>query len=431
MSAEQPTARSPYLVGVVLAIFFVIALLTNILGPIIPDIIRSFHLTLTAAGFLPFAFFIAYGVASIPSGILVEWLSEKKVILAGFGLAFAGALFFALVPVYPVAITSLFLIGAGMALLQVAINPLLRVAGGSEHFAFNATLSQLVFGCASFISPLVYSYLVRSLESGAPHRSGALLGMLAAIVPSGLAWISVYWLLAAVSIVMVALLALIHFPQVKRQEDEKSGNWQTHRSVFRMPVVLLFFASTFAYVGAEQGTANWMSQFLATYHHRDPQTTGALAVSWFWGLMTVGCVIGVMLLRWFDSRKVLIGGSCLTLVMLTLAVFGTDAVSVVAFPLVGLGASAMWPMIVSLGLNSVSERHGTVSGILCTGIAGGAVVPLGIGYLSDHFGLRVGIMLLYLAFGWVLSIGFWANPIVNNETVGSRPQAKEQRAPAI
>src|ERR1035438_8048799 len=87
---------------------------------------------------------------------------------------------------------------------------------------------------------------------------------------------------------------------------------------FRMPVVLLFFASTFAYVGAEQGTANWMSQFLATYHHRDPQTTGALAVSWFWGLMTVGCVIGVMLLRWFDSRKVLIGGSCLTLVMLTL-----------------------------------------------------------------------------------------------------------------
>ena len=72
-----------------------------------------------------------------------------------------------------------------------------------------------------------------------------------------------------------------------------------------------------------------------------------------------------------------------------------------------------------------------VSGILCTGIAGGAVVPLGIGYLSDRFGLRVGIMLLYLAFGWVLSVGFWANPMVNNETVGSRSQAKEQGAPAI
>jgi fucose permease len=423
MSPEQP-ARSRYMVGVVLAIFFVIALLTNILGPIIPDIIRSFHLTLTAAGFLPFAFFIAYGVASIPAGILVEWLSEKRVILAGFTLAFAGALFFALVPVYTVAIGSLFLIGTGMALLQVAINPLLRVAGGSEHFAFNATLSQLVFGGASFISPLVYSYLVRNLEKGAPQSSDALIKTLAAVVPQGLAWISVYWLLAASSAIMVAVLALIRFPKVERQEDEKAGSWETHRNVFRMPVVLLFFASTFAYVGAEQGTSNWMSQFLATYHHADPQTTGAQAVSWYWGLMTAGCVVGVMLLRWFDSRKILIGGSCLTLVMLTMALFGSDAVSVVAFPLVGLGASAMWPMIVSLGLNSVGAHHGTVSGILCTGIAGGAVVPLGIGYLSDHFGLRAGIMLLYLAFGWVLSIGFWANPIVNNETVSSRAKAK-------
>ena len=425
MSANESTARRPYLVAVVLAIFFVIALLTNILGPIIPDIIRSFHLTLTAAGFLPFAFFIAYGVASIPAGILVEWLSEKKVILGAFGLALAGALFFALVPVYTVAITSLFLIGVGMALLQVAINPLLRVAGGSEHFAFNATLSQLVFGCASFIAPLVYSYLVRGLESGSSERPGALIGVLARVVPAGLAWISVYWLLAASSAIMIALLAMIRFPKVERQADEIAGNWQTHRSIFRMPVVLLFFASTFAYVGAEQGTANWMSQFLASYHHRDPQTTGALAVSWFWGLMTVGCVAGAILVRRFDSRKVLIGGSCLTLVMLTLAVFGTGAVSVVAFPLVGLGASAMWPMIVSLGLNSVSEHHGTVSGILCTGIAGGAVVPLAIGYLSDHFGLRVGILLLYVVFGWVLGIGFWANPIVNNETVSSRAQARE------
>lgn len=426
MNPEKSVERRPYLVGVVLAIFFVIALLTNILGPIIPDIIHSFRLTLTAAGFLPFAFFIAYGVASIPAGILVEWLSEKTVILAGFGLAFAGALFFAVVPVYTVAITSLFLIGVGMALLQVAINPLLRVAGGSEHFAFNATLSQLVFGCASFLSPLVYSYLVRNLESGAPRRAGLLIGVLAAVVPTGLAWVSCYWLLAAGSAIMIALLALVRFPTVERQEDEKAGNWQTHRSVFRMPVVLLFLASTFAYVGAEQGTANWMSQFLATYHHRDPQTTGALAVSWFWGLMTAGCVIGVILVRRFDSRKVLIGGSCLTLVMLTIALFGSDSVSVVAFPLVGLGASAMWPMIVSLGLNSVAEHHGTVSGILCTGIAGGAVVPLGIGYLSDHFGLRVGIMLLYLAFGWVLGIGFWANPIVNNETVASRANAGER-----
>jgi len=425
MSPHESAARRPYLVGVVLAIFFVIALLTNILGPIIPDIIRSFRLSLTAAGFLPFSFFIAYGVASIPAGMLVEWLGEKTVILAGFGLAFAGALLFAVITIYPIAVTSLFLIGVGMALLQVAINPLLRVAGGSEHFAFNATLSQLVFGCASFLSPLVYSYLVHSLESGAPH--GPIIAMLAAVVPASLAWVSMYWVLALTSLIMIALLALVRFPKVERQADEQTGSWATHRSVFRTPVVLLFFASTFFYVGAEQGTADWMSQFLATYHHRDPQTTGALAVSWYWGLMTVGCAFGALLMRRFDSRRVLIGCSCVAITMLTFALFGGGAISVWAFSLVGLGASAMWPAVISLGLNSVSEHHGTVSGILCTGIAGGAVIPLSIGYLSDYFGLRVGILLLYLAFGWVLGIGFWANPIVKNETVGSRAKSAEPR----
>jgi fucose permease len=80
----------------------------------------------------------------------------------------------------------------------------------------------------------------------------------------------------------------------------------------------------------------------------------------------------------------------------------------------------MWPVIVSLALNSVEEMHGSFSGILCTGIAGGAVVPLVIGQLGDHFGLRAGMAFLYVTFGWVLSVGFWARPIIRNQTMTSR-----------
>ena len=70
------------MVGLVFLIFFAISLLTNILGPLIPDIIKSFSLSLGMAGFLPFAFFVAYGVMSIPSGMLVERYREKAVIAA-------------------------------------------------------------------------------------------------------------------------------------------------------------------------------------------------------------------------------------------------------------------------------------------------------------------------------------------------------------
>nr|HPI73579.1 MFS transporter [bacterium] len=145
--------RNYFIVGLIFLVFFVISFLTNILGPLIPDIISSYRLSFTMVALLPFAFFIAYGIMSIPSGMLLEKFREKPVMTAAFLAAFAGALMFALKPVYSVAVISLFMLGAGMATLQVAINPLLRAAGGEEHFAFNSVMAQLVFGLASFLSP--------------------------------------------------------------------------------------------------------------------------------------------------------------------------------------------------------------------------------------------------------------------------------------
>lgn len=128
--------RNNAVVGLVLFIFFVISLLTNILGALMPNIIDGFHLSLSLAGFLPFAFFIAYGPMSIPAGILLEKFTEKPVLIASFILAFLGSFVFAMKSQYSVYWISLFTIGLAMAMLQVAINPLLRTAGGEEHFAF-------------------------------------------------------------------------------------------------------------------------------------------------------------------------------------------------------------------------------------------------------------------------------------------------------
>jgi fucose permease len=84
----------------------------------------------------------------------------------------------------------------------------------------------------------------------------------------------------------------------------------------------------------------------------------------------------------------------------------------------------MWSIIISLALNSVTEHHGSFTGILCTGILGGAIVPVVIGSLGDVFGLRAGMCFLYLTFGYVLLISFWAKPLINNETISSKKAAE-------
>ena len=412
--------RSYLIVGIVFLVFFVLSFLTNILGPIIPDIIDSFHVSLAAAAFLPFSFFLAYGVLSVPAGFLIERFTEKPVMIAAFIAAFLGALSFAMHPTYVVSVLSLFVIGAGMAMLQVAINPLLRVAGGEEHFAFNEAVAQFVFGAASFISPLIYSYMVNNL----PHASdrGLVLRTLARITPSHLQWVSIYWIFATVAAGMILLLAAIRLPRIVRKEDEQAGTVGTYVRMLQRPMVWLYFGCVFAYVGSEQGTADWISKFLSQYHGFDPHTTGASAVSWFWGLMTAGCFVGMILLKAFDSRWVLLGFSIGAIVTLTAALFGPATVSLYAFPAIGFFASIMWPTVISLALNSVSEHHGSFAGILCTGIVGGAIVPLIIGRLGDLVGLRAGMMFLYITFGCVLSVGLWARPIITNATFASKAQ---------
>lgn len=408
--------RNPSVVGLVLVTFFVISFLTNIIGALIPEIRDDFTLSLTLAGLLPFAFFIAYGVFSIPSGMLVERYREKTVMVIAFLVAAMGALLLALFPNYLMAVTSLFMIGAGMAMLQVTINPLLRVAGGEEHFAFNSNLGQLCFGLASFISPLYYSYVVTRIGEPASEQN-ALIRLFDSIVPEGLGWISIYWSFAVVSLLMVVVIVLFRFPAVERKADEQVGALETHLQLLKRPLVLLYFLGIFCYVGTEQGVASWVSEFLNTYHGYDPQTTGAQTVAWLWGMMTAGTVLGLVVLKLFDSRHVLIGFTTAAIVCFSLALFSSGSVALIAFPAIGFCISVMYPVIISLALNSVEDHHGSFAGILMTGIAGGAVLPLIVGSLGDLVGLRGGMLFLYLTFGYILGIGFWADPIVSNKTI--------------
>ncbi|MFB9056891.1 MFS transporter [Mariniflexile ostreae] len=404
------------IVGLVLLVFFVISFLTNILGALNPGIKETFHLEFSSLGFMTMAFFSAYGVMSIPSGILVEKYKEKKVMLLGFTLATLGAFSFALFPSFIVFLVSLFMIGTGMAMLQVAINPLLREAGGEENFAFYSVLAQLFFGAAGVAGPYLFSYLVENI--GKPNP-GPMVELLASLVPTDMTWVAIYWIFAVIAFLMVILIVTIQFPDVKRKEDEKSGDWTTVKMLFKNKIVVSFFIGIFCYVGFEQGVSFWISQFLETYHGVNPDLAGAEAVGNFWGLLTLGCFFGLILLKFFDSKMILLTFSSLAFLSLTLGLFGSKTVALIAFPMVGFFASVMWSIIFSLALNSLKSHHGSFAGILCTGIVGGAIAPFIVGGLSDVFGLKFGMFFNYITLAYIFSVGIWANPLIKNKTMGS------------
>ena len=413
--------RNYFIVVLIFFIFFVISFLTNIIGPLVPEVIKGFSVSKGMAGLLNFSFFIAYGVMSIPAGILTERYKEKKVITAAFMMATAGALLFSVFPSFGIYLVSLFMIGMGMAVLQVAINPLLRVSGGEEHFAFSSVLAQLFFGGASFLSPLMYSYLVTNLSAG--NTSNFLLSTLNGLVPGDLKWVSIYWIFAVIALAMVLIILVSKFPKVELNEEEKVGNFGIIKELLKNKTVILYFFGIFAYVGTEQGVASWISKFLADYHGMNPEVEGAHAISQFWGLLTVGCILGLGLLKIMDSKLVLRIFAIAAMISLSTALStGNGQVAYYGFIMVGFFASVMWSVIFSLALNSLPNNHGAFSGILCSGIIGGAVVPLIVGVLGDAIGLRGGMCFVFLTLSYILSISFWAKPLIKNKTISFKSE---------
>jgi len=400
---QHPTgARRVFFLVVIMIFWFVISFVTNILGPLIPDIINSFSLSkLTLAGFIPTSFFLAYAVMSIPAGLMIEKWGEKTVLFLGFFMNLVGSLLFAFLHTYPVLLVSCFIIGLGMAMLQTVMNPLQRAVGGEEHYAFVSDCSQVVFSGASFVSPLVFTYYVANPMKYAPE---------------GMPWISLYYLFGAIIIAMLVIVLLCRFPKIELKSDEKSGGKSSYFELFKDKKVWLFALGIFFYVSTEQGLANNISLFLERYHGFDAHTVGASAVGWFWGSMLIGCVIGLLLLKLVDSKLLLKFCCILSLALLAVGLTSSGDIAKIALPGVGFAMSLMYPIIFSLALNSVTKHHGSFAGLLCTAIVGGAVGPLFIGMLSDAISsLKTGMCLLFLFIAYILFIAFWAQPLVRNK----------------
>lgn len=406
---HRPTgSKRIALLAVIMMFWFVISFVTNILGPLIPDIIKDFNLSkLTLAGFIPTSFFVAYAVMSIPSGIMIEKWGEKVVLFLGFFLDLVGSLLFAFLHTYPVLLISCFIIGLGMAMLQTVINPLQRAVGGEENYAFVGDLGQVVFSGASFVSPLVYTYYVVNPMKYAPE---------------GMPWISLYYLFGIILIAMLVLVLVCRFPKIELKADEKSGGKSSYFELFKDKIVWLFALGIFFYVSTEQGLANNISLFLERYHGIDPHTQGASAVSWFWGSMLIGCIIGLLLLKLIDSKVLLRICGILAIVLLATALTTSSAkVALYTLPCVGFAMSLMYPIIFSLALNSVTKHHGSFAGILCSAIVGGAIGPLLVSLLSDAtHSLRTGMCLIFLFILYIFLIGFWAKPLVKNKLLSDK-----------
>jgi fucose permease len=405
------------------SILFEAGLVANATGAVIPDAVADLGLSYSAAALLPFAYFLAYAIVSIPAGILCERTTPKRVILASFGIGLAGLLALAAFPGFRVALGAFFAIGCWLAACQVPLFPLMRAACGGENLAFFTSLTTLLYGVGSILTPRLYSVVTQKLRS--PEGEAWPVRALGSLVSGTQHWAAVYWIFAALALLALLVLLVVKLPRLEVSECERSGGAQVYLSLFRRRTVVFYALAVVCYCAIEQGCSNWLSEFLRARHGFNPRTEGAAILSCYWLLLTMGCLGGMAAVKLFDTRKILLASSVLAGVALTGAIFGGREAAIVCFPLIGLFQSVQWPILVELALNSLEEHHGAMMGILMSSVVGGALGPSAIGRVADAAGLGVGMTVLYIPLAFIVYMSLWARPLVANATgfgAGSRSE---------
>ena len=384
------------LLWIFFAAYFTFGIVLNVVGVIIPVLIKQYNLSLFAGGLLAFAFYISFGVFSIPAGWAADRIGSKRVVLSGVFLMGAGCAAIPWASAYGAIAFLAFTIGAGIALLQTAGNPLIAYLDRRENYHRNLTLTIGFCGVGAFAGPFCLS----------------------ALQTHGLPWQRLYSGYAVLCAVLFISLLVARFPESAKPANEKLRP-QEMLKLLTHPIAITYFLAIFFYVGAEVGTASWIVKFFQQVHGvgavrgtyagenlllRNLPALPALTVSLFWGLQGLGRLTSAPGIRKLGPRSMLRLYAFCALGSLLVAIFAPAHLAAIGFAACGFFTSVLFTLIFSGAVHSFPQAQGTISGLLITASIGGAVVPPLVGFTADHVGLQVAMGIPALCFAFVLAV---------------------------
>ena len=406
----------------VTTLFFAWGFITVTVDPLIAALKSIFQLSIAEVMLTQFAFFMAYGIVSLPAAALVTRLGYARSILTALGIMIAGCLW---VPVathigtFAQVLVALFIIASGITILQVAANPLAAALGPPERSHFRLTLSQAFNSLGTTIAPYLAStvllaggiFAVRSGAATAVQRTESLRHI-------DIAFLCVAALIALLALFIGSVRKRLTVPQSHpdthtRRSAVASSTRHSVSEALRSPWAVLGAGAIFLYVGSEVSIGSTMTIFL---NRPDvfgiPLEQAGKWVSLYWGGAMVGRFIGSALLTRLRASVLLAANAAIAACLCFAISHAPGALAGWAALSVGLFNSIMFPVIFTLTLERSSASSAATSGLLCVAIVGGAVLPLIVGHVADATSLRFAYLVPMLAYICIGAFGIGASRTV-------------------
>lgn len=412
-------------IAIIGLLFFIMGFFTWINGPLITFVKLAFDLDEVKAFLVVFVFYISYFMLALPSSWVLKRTGLKKgLALSLFVMAMGAALFGELSTqrVYAGALTGLFVIGGGLAMLQTAVNPYISILGPIESAAQRIAVMGICNKVAGMLAPLLIGSLVlHGIGDLAAQVNAADAATKETLLNEFAAKIHTPYLVMAGVLVLVAIAILFSsLPEIKPADanaERADGAAGAKGSVFQFPHLWLGVLCLFVYVGVEvlAGDA------IGTYGNGFGLPLDETKFFTFFTLcaMLVGYLIGLAAIPRFLSQQRYLSISAAMGIVFALCAFLTKGyVSVGFVAALGLANAMMWPAIFPLAIKGLGRFTETGSALLVMGIAGGAIIPQLFAVLKQHYDFQ--LVFALLAVPCYLYILFFA---VRGHRVGKTKQA--------
>lgn len=342
----------------------------------------DFQLSDTLANLLPSMVFFWFLIFSVPTGMLMNKIGQRKTVLLSIVVTVAALLLPLLNYSFASMLISFSLLGIGNTLMQVSLNPLLSNIVSGNRLASTLTLGQFVKAIASFLAPIIAGWAAVSWGN----------------------WKLLFLIFLVIAVIACVLLGMTHIDESSSVET-KSSTFGECFALLADKVVLISFLGIICHVGIDVGLNLTAPKLLM--ERLDMTLTGAgLATSVYFLFRTIGCFSGAFLLAYFPMKKVFTV-SVLMMVAALIGLFTMQSLAAhyVCIALVGLGNSNIFSMLFTRALLHLPNRKNEVSGLMIMGLFGGTIFPLFMGIVSDWMQSQIGaVAVMSIGVLYLLSI---------------------------
>ncbi|HZX76039.1 sugar MFS transporter [Lysobacter sp.] len=399
MSTTTAGPRSHYgSIAIIGALFFIFGFVTWLNGPLIAFAQLAFNVSESLAFLIPSAFYISYFFLALPSSAILKKTGMKKGMALGLFLMAVGAVVFGqytTARVYGGAVAGIFVIGAGLAILQTASNPYISILGPIEGAAQRIAVMGICNKLAGWAAPFVIGTLVmHGMGDVATRVAGAdpatkeqVLNEFAARIHDPYMFMAGLLALLAVGIVFSPL------PEIRAEEVNVERGSQAKKSLFQFPHVWLGALCIFVYVGVEVMAGDAIGTYGQGFGLPLDETKVFTGYTLF--AMLLGYVMGLVLIPRFISQERYLSLSAVLGIALAVGAFLTKGyVSVYFIAALGFANAMMWPAIFPLAIQGLGALTEKGSALLIMGIAGGAVIPQLFVHLKQTYDFQLVFLVL-------------------------------------